>query len=359
MKETRKIAKKQTEAKLNNNAGKNKAVNKIASKNKSAKKVTEERFGYIRDFFMNKGRLPNYEEVAKVCGVKSKNAAYKIVGSCIKEGLLKRDKKGRLAFAQPVLSNLDHTLAPSSFTQGSSSKNKLAGTGIGLSDGSNFENMTPEEALESLSEEALELIKSALMEDIQDGFDKISGKGLTSVSSKNNEIIVSSIKIEGKSKKEDEGGSKKGIEVEIEKEIGAPIPYLTPGREVRLLGWVEAGFPSMAEEHTHDTIALDEYLIPHKEASYMLKVKGDSMRDAGIMNGDMVIVERKSTARPGDIVIARIDGEFTMKYYRVGNKKGKQFQYLEAANPAYKPMHPKYSLEIQAVVRSVVRTYGY
>ncbi len=315
---------------------------------KSAKSITEERFGYIRDFFMNKGRLPNYEEVAKICGVKSKNAAYKIVSSCIKEGLLKRDKKGRLSFAQPVLSNLDHTLAPSSLSHRPfSSKNKLAGIEIGIGNGSNFENMSPEEVLESISEEALELIKSALIEDIEEGFGKISNENLSVSNGKKGEVIVSSVKIE------------KETGIENGTENGAPIPYLTPGSEVRLLGWVEAGFPSMAEEHTHDTIALDEYLIPHKEASYMLKVKGDSMRDAGIMNGDMVIVERKNTARPGDIVIARIDGEFTMKYYRVGVKKGKQFQYLEAANPAYKPMHPKHSLEIQAVVRSVVRTYGY
>lgn len=159
------------------------------------------------------------------------------------------------------------------------------------------------------------------------------------------------------------------------------MPYLSPEATIRLLGTVEAGFPSMAEEHTHDTITLDEYLIPHREASYMLKVKGDSMRDAGIMDGDMVIVERTNSAKPGDIVVARIDGEFTMKYYRVGlkslalskssksvsksakipkpSKTERPIPYLEAANSAFKLMFPKQSLEVQAVVRSVVRTYGY
>jgi len=120
-----------------------------------------------------------------------------------------------------------------------------------------------------------------------------------------------------------------------------------------VLGVVEAGFPSPAEEYREDTMSLDEYLIPRRDASFMLKVKGDSMRDAGIVEGDMVIVERGAPAHTGDIVIARIDGEYTMKYYRM---KGRQ-PYLEPANIKYPDMFPKDSLEIEAVVRSVVRKY--
>ncbi|MDO8451802.1 MAG: S24 family peptidase, partial [bacterium] len=70
----------------------------------------------------------------------------------------------------------------------------------------------------------------------------------------------------------------------------------------RLLGVVEAGFPSAAEEELLDVMNFDEYLTPNKEASYILKVKGDSMKDAGILPGDMVIVERKSNYKPGQIV---------------------------------------------------------
>ena len=86
--------------------------------------------------------------------------------------------------------------------------------------------------------------------------------------------------------------------------------------EVPLLGIVEAGFPSPAEEELIDTMSLDEYLIENKEASYILRVKGDSMIDAGIREGDLVIVERTNAPRVGDIVIAEVDGEWTMKYLR-------------------------------------------
>src|SRR3989344_9173723 len=67
----------------------------------------------------------------------------------------------------------------------------------------------------------------------------------------------------------------------------------------RLLGLVEAGFPSPAEEELLDVMSFDEYLTPNKEASYILKVKGDSMMDAGIHPGDMVVVERRGAPKPG------------------------------------------------------------
>ena len=124
--------------------------------------------------------------------------------------------------------------------------------------------------------------------------------------------------------------------------------------EIRVLGSVEAGFPSAAEEELSDTITLDEYLVRNKEATFILKVSGDSMKDAGIVAGDMVIVERNTTPKDGDIVIAEIDGEWTIKYFR---KKGSQ-TYLEPANKNYKPIYPKEELKITAVVRAVVRRYG-
>lgn len=122
---------------------------------------------------------------------------------------------------------------------------------------------------------------------------------------------------------------------------------------LKLLGLVEAGFPSPAEEELLDVMDLDEYLTPNKEASYILKVKGDSMKDAGIVAGDMVIVERRQSYKPGQIVIASVDGEFTMKYLR---KKGDK-HYLEPANDAYQPIYPKESFRIEAVVTAVVRKY--
>lgn len=123
--------------------------------------------------------------------------------------------------------------------------------------------------------------------------------------------------------------------------------------EVKVLGVVEAGFPTSASEELLDTMSLDEWLVEKKEATYMLEVKGESMLGAGILPGDMVLVERGVTPRTGDIVIAEVDGEYTMKYYRL---KGKT-PYLEASNSKYKDIYPAERLTIPAVVRAVIRKY--
>ena len=120
-----------------------------------------------------------------------------------------------------------------------------------------------------------------------------------------------------------------------------------------LLGIVEAGFPSPAEEELLDVMDFDEYLVPNKESTYILKVKGDSMVEAGIHPGDMVVVERRAQYKQGQIVIASVDGEYTMKYLR--KKDGKY--YLEPANSAYKPIYPRESFRVEAVVTAVVRKY--
>jgi len=130
--------------------------------------------------------------------------------------------------------------------------------------------------------------------------------------------------------------------------IPGPIFY-----RIRLLGIVEAGFPTPSEEDTTETLSLDDFLIDHKESSYMLKVKGDSMIEAGINEGDYVIVERTENAKVGQIVIADVDGGFTMKYLR----QGKDGYYLEPANKKYKPIYPEVDLAIVATVKAVVRKY--
>src|SRR5262249_20446405 len=95
--------------------------------------------------------------------------------------------------------------------------------------------------------------------------------------------------------------------------------HLLPGRcfaGLTVLGTIPAGFPSPAEEELTDTMSLEEYLITNKEATYLLKVTGESMKDAGILSGDLLLVERGATPRDGDIVIAQIDHEWAMKYFR-------------------------------------------
>lgn len=128
---------------------------------------------------------------------------------------------------------------------------------------------------------------------------------------------------------------------------------LIPAPAVRLLGSVEAGFPSPAEEELADTLSLDQLLIRNPQASFLLKVSGSSMSGAGILPGDMVIVDRGQNAKNGDIVIAEVDGAWTMKYL----KKHGESTVLLAANPNYRPIHPKSELKIAGVVTAVVRKY--
>jgi repressor LexA len=123
--------------------------------------------------------------------------------------------------------------------------------------------------------------------------------------------------------------------------------------ELPVLGMVAAGFPSPADEELTDTMSLDEYLIGNKEATYILKVNGNSMIDAGILPGDMLLVERGVHPCDGDIVITQVDRAWTMKYFR---KRGTAV-FLEAANKNYRPTHPQEELQIAAVVRAVIRKY--
>jgi len=123
--------------------------------------------------------------------------------------------------------------------------------------------------------------------------------------------------------------------------------------KVTVLGRVEAGFPSPAEEELVDTLSLDDLLIQNREATFLLNVSGDSMTGAGIMPGDMVLIDRSLQAKSGDIVIAQVDGEWTMKYLR---KRGDTVT-LVAANPKYPPIRPKQELKVAGVVTAVVRKY--
>ncbi len=129
---------------------------------------------------------------------------------------------------------------------------------------------------------------------------------------------------------------------------------VSPPHHYRILGFVEAGWPSPAEEELRDTLSLDEFLVQNPDASFLLKVSGDSMTGAGILPGDLVIVERGQTAKSGDIVIAEVDGEWTMKFL----KKSGDTVYLVPANPRYKPIKPKHELKITGVVTAVVRKYA-
>lgn len=133
---------------------------------------------------------------------------------------------------------------------------------------------------------------------------------------------------------------------------GKLIPARLHG-EVPVLGLVEAGIPTTAEEEMLDATSIEDFLLgDSKDSTYMLEVKGESMIEAHIAEGDMVLVERRTNARIGDIVIAEVDGGWTMKYYRI-DKRGKP--YLQPANKKFKDIYPEYDLKIAAVVKAVIR----
>jgi repressor LexA len=135
-----------------------------------------------------------------------------------------------------------------------------------------------------------------------------------------------------------------------------PEKRLKPGKrffERPIFDSVQAGAPRQADDSRYDTITIDEYLVESPSNTVLINVKGDSMIDAGIMPGDTVVVEKRGPANPGDMVIAIVDNEFTLK--KLGNEKGKFV--LIPANPAYPVIRPKGDLEIFGVVVGQFRKY--
>lgn len=133
---------------------------------------------------------------------------------------------------------------------------------------------------------------------------------------------------------------------------------LKPGRrffERELAGdVVKAGMPSATFDGARDTITVDEYLVEKPSRTIMIQVKGDSMIDAGILPNDMVVVEKRQMANVGDMVVAIVDGEFTLKH--LGREKGEFVLY--PANKAYPTIRPNGNLEIFGVVVGQFRKYG-
>ena len=116
---------------------------------------------------------------------------------------------------------------------------------------------------------------------------------------------------------------------------------------------VRAGGPDDIQGTTGDLFLVDQYLVRRPSTTVMVPVKGDSMIDAGIHDGDIVVVDRRQAAKPGDIVIAIVDNEFTLKELAT---EGKRF-VLKPRNPAYPVIRPKGELEIFGVVTGLMRRY--
>jgi SOS regulatory protein LexA len=139
----------------------------------------------------------------------------------------------------------------------------------------------------------------------------------------------------------------------LEKDSKGHLKFKNSSFAIPLVGSIQAGFPSPEEESLCDIISMDEYLITKPDSSFLLHVTGDSMIGEGIMEGDLVIVEKGKQPLNGDVVIAEVDGEWTMKYFK---KRGKQV-ILEAANPKYPIIRPRTELKIGGVVTAVIRKY--
>jgi DNA polymerase V len=121
------------------------------------------------------------------------------------------------------------------------------------------------------------------------------------------------------------------------------------------LSLVPAGFPSPADEYLDRDIKLDELLVKNKSSTFFIRVSGHSMKDAGILNGDLLIIDRSLKAIEGSIILAVVDGEFTVK--RLHFSKGKTFLLPE--NTHYEPLEIKDSMsfEVWGVITHAIHSF--
>lgn len=115
-----------------------------------------------------------------------------------------------------------------------------------------------------------------------------------------------------------------------------------------------SGFPSPAQDYDGRTLDLNERLVKRPSATFFMSVTGDSMGPLGIEDGDLLLVDRSITPRPGHILVAMVDGEITVKRYQMINER----PYLCSGNPAYAPISlTDLDCQVWGVVRSVIHEY--
>jgi SOS-response transcriptional repressor LexA len=119
---------------------------------------------------------------------------------------------------------------------------------------------------------------------------------------------------------------------------------------LKLAGFLDST-PDAVDDTDADALTIDDYLIEHPSQTVLIRVKGDSMMDAGIFDGDLVVVEKRPAAHKGDIVVAIVDNQFTLK--RLEQEQGRFV--LKAENKAYPIIRPEGSLEIFGVMVGLVR----
>jgi DNA polymerase V len=118
------------------------------------------------------------------------------------------------------------------------------------------------------------------------------------------------------------------------------------------LGRLAAGFPSPADDYIEGRLDLNRHLIKHPAATFFVRVSGDSMIDAGIHSGDLLVVDRSLDAVDGNVIVASLDGELTVKRL---SKRGEILRLLPA-NTDYQPIEilTQQTFEIFGVVTSVI-----
>jgi repressor LexA len=137
----------------------------------------------------------------------------------------------------------------------------------------------------------------------------------------------------------------------------------TPGRRLApteaffsraVVDTVRAGQPQAANDPGLDGLAIDSYLVQKPSRTVLMKVKGDSMIDAGLQEGDHLVIDRGGVAKAGDIVVAIVDNQFTVKYLAQDTRGF----YLKPGNIAYPVIRPQGQLDIYGVVTGSFRRYG-
>jgi len=141
------------------------------------------------------------------------------------------------------------------------------------------------------------------------------------------------------------------IDASLTSQLVAAAPLILPMPE----GHVRAGFPSPADDFAVNRLDMAQILIKHPQATYLLRVAGHSMREAGIDDGDTLVVDRAVKPQHGHIVVAVVDGDFTVKHLhqRAGRVR------LKAANPTFPDIEPKdgQTVEVWGVVRSCIKRF--
>ena len=143
--------------------------------------------------------------------------------------------------------------------------------------------------------------------------------------------------------------NKKNLTIyKVDAETFMPLPYADGG--------IKAGFPSPAQDYISQAIDLNKELIHHPSTTFYGRVSGDSMKDAGLDDGDILVIDKSLEPRSGDMAVCYIDGEFTIKYIKIDA----QVIWLIPANEAYKPIKvtPENEFQIWGIVTYSIKNHN-